>query len=591
MNLKNKALKKYYNLIYKKYLKNQLRKEYAKWDDPKYNDNINQTYKDLWKNAPKAEPLQNYKNTNIMYQVLVYSFADGNNDGIGDFIGLKNKLDYLSNLGVDQIWLSPLHPSSSYHGYNVKDYCNVADQLGGMDAFIDFLSAAHKKGIKVYLDLIFNHTSFEHPWFQKAIEGDELYKKYYRIEPDLDINDPDVKLDKEFYRKSFPKINQKPTNKHYLARFSYSMPDLNLDNKVVIDELVEIQKFWTAVGVDGFRYDAIAEYFSSEIETKNNFNEAKIFSILRKASDEITKPAGRDDVFMVGEWVFTDTFKGLQYLKDGNELGLNTVYDGFKYFRQNTDVRIPYKDLKDLVKKYEEASPISRWMPFIDNHDTKRWLDVFREEVSKNKPHQLTKKLTELEKDNLKIALFQLMALPGNPIIYQGDELYYFGTRYYGDPSLREPMKWSNPQENCFIYDGIVIENLEEYILLTSATQLPVIEEAIKVENSPYSLIQYMSKLREEYPFLKETNSDTIVDPYTFIDTDDYSSVTVRKAPEQDKEFLLFAFCNYKNEKLNFIKISRDYHFKPVLLKKTKNYGWNFEMEQGGYAIFKLIKK
>nr|WP_322959188.1 alpha-amylase family glycosyl hydrolase [Mycoplasmopsis canis]WQQ12587.1 alpha-amylase family glycosyl hydrolase [Mycoplasmopsis canis] len=591
-------MKKFYEnikkeLIFKKYLKNQIRKEYAIWDDVKFNkQNYNLDYIELWKTAPKASPFIKKRDTNVIYQILVYNFADGNNDGIGDFIGLKNKIPYLVDLGVDQLWLSPIHSASSYHGYSVIDYCDVAEQLGGMTAFIEFLSEAHKNGIKVYLDLVFNHTSYEHPWFQEALYGNKKFEPFYRFEPNY--IDHDVKTDTPEVRSKYIKLdqNKKATNRRYLGRFTYGMPDLNLDNKDVIDQLIGVQKFWTAVGVDGFRYDAFAEFYSSEQETKNNFNEAKIFSLLRKASNEITNQEnGRDEVFMMGEWVHTDSLKALEYTKYNDEFALDTVYDGFKFFRHNPDVRVPFEELYRVTKMYQDASTKSKWIPFLDNHDVLRWLDSYRMQVSKLKGYQNDKKLTQSEKDAHKIAMMQLLVLPGTPLVYYGNELMYYGTREYGDPSLREPMKWDKVEENSYIFDNKVKESTKDHVLLTSALSLQSADEAQKDKDSLFHFIKFMIELRNANSFISKTDVNTIINPYEVIDSQDYSSFTVRADSKNANRLLLFGFCNYQNPFLHAGKISRKFHFKPLYMYKAKNNSWNIEIEQGGIVIFELIRK
>ncbi|AKF41281.1 alpha-amlyase [Mycoplasmopsis canis] len=591
-------MKKFYEnikkeLIFKKYLKNQIRKEYAIWDDVKFNkQNYNLDYIELWKTAPKASPFIKKRDTNVIYQILVYNFADGNNDGIGDFIGLKNKIPYLVDLGVDQLWLSPIHSASSYHGYSVIDYCDVAEQLGGMTAFVDFLSEAHKNGIKVYLDLVFNHTSYEHPWFQEALYGNKKFEPFYRFEPNY--IDHDVKTDTPEVRSKYIKLdqNKKATNRRYLGRFTYGMPDLNLDNKDVIDQLIGVQKFWTAVGVDGFRYDAFAEFYSSEQETKNNFNEAKIFSLLRKASNEITNQEnGRDEVFMMGEWVHTDSLKALEYTKYNDEFALDTVYDGFKFFRHNPDVRVPFEELYRVTKMYQDASTKSKWIPFLDNHDVLRWLDSYRMQVSKLKGYQNDKKLTQAEKDAHKIAMMQLLVLPGTPLVYYGNELMYYGTREYGDPSLREPMKWDKVEENSYIFDNKVKESTKDHVLLTSALSLQSADEAQKDKDSLFNFIKFMIELRNANSFISKTDVNTIINPYEVIDSQDYSSFTVRADSKNANRLLLFGFCNYQNPFLHAGKISRKFHFKPLYMYKAKNNSWNIEIEQGGIVIFELIRK
>ncbi|WP_051420963.1 alpha-amylase family glycosyl hydrolase [[Mycoplasma] imitans] len=599
-----KKFKDYEEEEYQKYLKSQPKDVMGDWNDPRYeNKTTYVSYKGLYENVKKAQPLKDYKNTKVIYQLLVYSFCDGNNDGIGDFIGLKNKLDYIDQLGVDQILLSPINPSSSYHGYDVINYCAVADQLGGMDAFVDFLSAAHQRGIKVYLDLVFNHTSYEHPWFQKALENKEKYKDFYRF-VDRKIDD-DVKQDDQAFV-DFYNLDKQPTNQYYLARFSQQMPDLNLDNEDVIQQLEYIQMFWTAIGVDGFRYDAISEYFSSEIETKNHFNERKIFTRLRKASFDVNN----QNIFMMGEWISSDPLKALMYCgkysggKNNDfypDYPLDTIYDGHKHWTNQVDTDIGYHDLIYLTKQYAQIN--APWVCLLNNHDTRRWLDVYREEVLNLKDQDIFKPSTATEDEAIKVALFNMLSMPAMSIIYAGDELGYYGTRIFGDPGLREPMKWINPKDNCFFVDKrMAIHGNKPHILLTQSNSLEPIEERINKEDSIYKMIQKMCQLRKENPELTQTDPKTVADPYHVVDTDDYSGIISRGSSSitmgwraKDDNYVsnhfLFVYSNYKHKKRTLLKISRNYHFKPLLLHKVKNNAWNIEIEENGYAVYELISK
>ncbi|MDC4183737.1 alpha-amylase family glycosyl hydrolase [Mycoplasma bradburyae] len=606
-------LKQYHEDKYQEYLSNQ-RRTMGNWNDPKYkkdhehlgychqhylvDDNnkqianyqhkkycyqynqIDNSTQGQDKKYRKANKLTNFKNTGVIYQVLVYNFCDGNNDGIGDFIGLKNKLDYIDQLGVDQIWLSPIHSSSSYHGYDVINYCDVAEQLGGMNAFIEFLDQAHQRGIKVYLDMVFNHTSYEHPWFQKALAGDQYYRSFYRF-VDTKIDD-DIKQDDQFIRDKYPVGNKVPTGEHYLARFWQGMPDLNLDNSNVINELIEIQKFWTAIGVDGFRYDAIGEYFSSEIETKNNFDEIKIFSLLRKASKDITKD---NKTFMFGEWIFTDPLKALKYC---NKESLNTIYDGYKHWTNTPDIRTTYDELLNLVNHYHKKN--ANWIPLLNNHDTRRWLDVYREEVLNYHDERIHEPLTQDQLDALKLAIFNMLATPSFPIIYAGDELGYYGSRNYGDPGLREPIKWKDSKQNCFFVDDKTNSN-KNHVLLTQSNSLDCAEELINKDNSIYKLIQFICGLRKLNPLINKTDPKTIIDPELVVDSKDYSSIIVRKDYQNPNKLYMFAYCNYRYKNLELLKISRDFYFKPLFLYKAKNNSWNIEIQQNGFVVFELLKK
>ncbi|QIW62019.1 alpha-amylase family glycosyl hydrolase [Mycoplasmopsis gallinacea] len=565
---------------YKKIVEKQKRNFFANWDNPKYFDKKwNLDYKNI---DIKDRSVQNNFKTigsNVVYQVLVYNFADGNNDGIGDFIGLKNKIPYFVNLKVDQLWLSPIHPSTSYHGYSVIDFCDVAEQLGGMNAFLDFLDEAHKNGIKVYLDMVFNHTSYEHPWFQKALLGDKKYENFYRFTEDF--CDEDIKTDTNTHRKRYPNLNQNifGTNKKFLGRFWAGMPDLNLDNPEVIDQLIAIQKFWVSLGVDGFRYDAYAEYFSSEIETKNNFNESKIFALLRKESEKINP-----NIFMFGEWL-EDGIKALEYSKFNDEKALDTSYDGM-HWKEKIDVRISYENLLNLVNKYSQNS--SDWMPFLSNHDVMRWLDNYRQKFLKIKENKLLKKKPSAsEIDALKIAIFVLLAMPARPILYYGDELGYFGTRTYGDPALREPMIWNNKNEICQIQET-KIDSLKSKVLATSALTLPYVEENISKKDSVYELIKFLNELRIKYPFLSLTDSTTLDDPKEYVDCEDYSSVIIRK---HKNTILMFVYKNDFSENHIVRKISRKYNFKLIYSYKCINRTWGIEMNKNSMAIFELKRK
>ncbi|WP_426461067.1 alpha-amylase family glycosyl hydrolase [Mycoplasma hafezii] len=588
-----KKLSWYDKLMYKKYLRANDLNKIGNWNNEIYKQNYNEyllDYKNLYKNVKSVAPLNKakFKNTGVIYQVLTYSFADGNNDGIGDFIGLKEKLDYIDNLGVDQIWLSPLHPSPSYHGYGVIDYTKVAKQLGGMEAFREFLEAAHHKGIKVYLDLVFNHTSYEHPWFQAALNGDEYYQKFYQF--DIKHYDADVKQDSEVVRKRFWNIQkQAASNLKYIGRFWAGMPDLNLNNKDVIEQLIAIQQYWIAVGVDGFRYDAIAEFFSSENEEKTKYNEAKIFYELRQASNKLTKKLKRDEVYMIGEWIGSSPLKALKYLIYKGSYGLNTTYDGYKYFALNPDVRVNYSDTKKIVELYENVHSKSGWVPFLDNHDMLRWIDNYRIQAEKLSSFKLNQKITAQEIEALHIALLSLFALPGQPILYYGDELNYYGTRKYGDPSLREPLRWNNQKFNCFFSNSTTNADYT-YVLQTYSRHLNTVENIINEPNSTYKLIQTLTDLRIKYPFLKETKSSTFLNPELVVDTTDPTSFILRK-DEQKNKYLLFAFCNYQNTKIVANKISRDFHFKELFSYQATNHSWNLEIAQGGYIVYELTEK
>jgi len=198
------------------------------------------------------------------YQVLIYSFADSDGDGYGDIKGLTNALNYLNDgnpfggndLGISAIWLSPINSASSYHGYDVKDYKAIDPRLGTMEDFEHFVADAHSRGIKIILDMVFNHTSREHPWFLDAMRSaSSPYVAYYRTkQPGTQYGSGGMG---RFYRYTRPDGSVF----EYFSAFWEGMPDLNLDNTDVVNELKDILAFWIGKGVDGFRFDAAKHAF------------------------------------------------------------------------------------------------------------------------------------------------------------------------------------------------------------------------------------------------------------------------------------------------------------------------------------------
>ena len=192
----------------------------------------------------------------VFYQIWPRSFHDGNGDGVGDLLGVYEKLDYLKSLGVDGIWFSPLYPSPGADcGYDIADYMDIAPEYGGMEAFRKVLDGAHERGMKVIMDLVVNHTSDEHPWFQKSRQRIEPYTDYYIWRPAR----PDGKLpnnwDSMFEGKAWEW--DRVRKEYYLHIFAIKQPDLNMDNPLVREEVKKILRFWLDLGVDGFREDVI----------------------------------------------------------------------------------------------------------------------------------------------------------------------------------------------------------------------------------------------------------------------------------------------------------------------------------------------
>lgn len=493
-------------------------------------------------NVKKVSDLNRSKvdNTNVMYQITLYSFSDGDGDGIGDLIGAKNRLPYLKKLGIDQVWLSPIHPASSYHGYDVIDYMDVAPELGGMEAFDEFLRESHNLGIKVYLDNVYNHTSFEHPWFQEALKGTSPFTNYYHIK--------DVKLSGEYHtdsteaRQMFRNIQDKTgTQKTYLGKFWSGMPDLNLDNPAVIDELKKINAFWSIKGVDGFRFDAYDEFFSSVGETQITTNKQRIIADLREASNEAKKKHNFkfwEDSFFFGEgWKGMDTEN--DFTDDNNRRAFDSIYDS-SHFKNNLMLNVSVDQVKSNLLAYKMKNNNAKWLPFLSNHDEVRFMAKYREKISKVSLERVQDPLTNYETNANKIAIATMLMLPSTPIIYQGDELGYYANKMYGDPGLREPIRWTNEPLINFTQDNSP-DNNKVFLNFSKTRNFADVQLDSREEADVAWFVKDIISIRSNYDFIGQTNDKTIdsLNSGDFFETNGEIQGFIRKNETDQETFII----------------------------------------------------
>ncbi|MEE3928273.1 alpha-amylase family glycosyl hydrolase [Mycoplasmopsis ciconiae] len=558
--------------------------EKSNWNDPKFVDIIkknnlnNLSYDDEAKNAKFIAPFNDNIKSNVMYQLTVYSFADGNGDYIGDFIGLKNNLDYFVDLGIDTLYLSPIHPASSYHGYDVIDYTDIAPELGGMEAFDQFLQEAHKKGIKVVMDMIFNHTSYEHPWFQKALQGVEPYVNYYRFFSDSNLNNLSAYgKDDKHLRDLFYNVdkNIQPTNKTYVAEFWGGMPDLNLDSPELNKEIENIHKFWTKKGVDGFRYDAFYHFYGSRNKyepTKDASETAKLFANWRNASKSVINPQEKrssDDVLMFGEW-WNNTLDASVYFNYKNQKALDTVIDG-QYFKNNNVGYISYNVERNIISELSKDNQNRLWLPFLDNHDVERFINNLKGRYRDEPEHLLM---------HYKQMLLILLSKPGKPILYDGNELgMHGGPKSKGDHKVREAFNWSDKNKIVDFYERRSGPD-SSHIVLGDSQDTKTIEEQRKDKNSLFNFTKKLIQIRKDNPFLSEMDPETIVEPLSVVTpksamTD--GQIYVRK----NKEGKTLVFATYL--------IGNDFDF--TLKKNYKNVKIldEFNTQKIGNKNFKIL--
>ena len=355
-------------------------------------------------------------NNTVFYELFVRSFYDSDGDGIGDFNGIIQKLDYLndgdpntdSDLGITGIWLMPINQSPSYHGYDVIDYRSVNSDYGTMDDFKDFLSEAHSRGIRVIMDFVMNHSSNQHPWFEQAAQNDERYRSFYRWSDS-----------KPEYRGPWgQEVWHFNATGYYYGLFWSGMPDLNYEHPAVKDSMFAVADFWlNDIGLDGFRLDAVKYIFEEGSNLEDTQSTFQFWSNFNQHIKQV-KP----DAFAVGEaWTNTETI--LKYVTDDRldycfefnlaSATLNAVSSG------------EAGDLSAQMQKVHNLYPHLQYGTFLTNHDQSRVMHEFQQDLGK-----------------AKVAAALYLTFPGIPYIYYGEEIGMVGAK--PDEFIRTPMQWSD---------------------------------------------------------------------------------------------------------------------------------------------------
>jgi len=370
----------------------------------------------------RISPEPDWWRDRVFYEIFVRSFADSTsgplaNDGIGDFQGLIDKLDYLNDgnpathgdLGITGIWLMPISPSPSYHGYDVTDYYGVNPQYGTLDDFRRFLAEAHRRGIRVITDLVLNHSSSQHPAFKAALRGDPGYRDWYIFVPPDQVPQTRGPWGQQVW--------QQADGQHYYGIFWSGMPDLNYRTSEVTAEAYRIADFWlTDVGVDGFRLDAVRHLIEDDDVMSDT---PETIAWLQGFQQHVKKTS--PGAITVGEiWTNTETVS--EYVR-GDALDLafdfdlaGAIVDAAK---SGTRDKLAYT-LENVAANY----PNGRYATFITNHDQNRVASELREDLSR-----------------LKLAATLLLTGPGVPFLYYGEEIGQVGAK--PDEMIRNPMPWT----------------------------------------------------------------------------------------------------------------------------------------------------
>jgi maltose alpha-D-glucosyltransferase/alpha-amylase len=438
----------------------------------------------------------------IIYQLHVKAFFDADNDGIGDFEGLRHKLDYLQDLGITALWLLPFYPSPLRDdGYDISDYKNINPSYGKMTDFRAFIKEAHRRNIRIITELVINHTSDQHPWFQRARRakpGSKLRDFY--VWSDTDQKFPETRvifLDTEKSNWAWDPVAQA----YYWHRFYSHQPDLNFDNQRVFHSVVDVMRFWLDLGVDGMRLDAVP--YLIEREGTINENLPETHEVLRRLRAELDRRyTDRMLLAEANQWP-EDV---LQYFGAGDECHMAFHFPLMPriYMAVATEDRHP---IADIMRQTPDIPEACQWAVFLRNHDeltlemvTDRERDYLWNYYAADRRARLNlgirRRLAPLmENDRRKIELLNalLISMPGTPIFYYGDEIGMGDNVFLGDrDGVRTPMQWSFDRNGGFsradparLYLPPIMDSVYGF-------------EAVNVEaqsRSPSSLLNWIKRL------------------------------------------------------------------------------------------------
>ncbi len=403
------------------------------------------------------------------YEIFVYSFNDSDGNGVGDLKGVTQKLDYVRDMGYTGIWLMPINPTGSYHGYDVTDYKAINPKLGTMADFDEMLSAAHSKGIRVIIDLVVNHTSNNHPWFKSALNAarswntSDPYFNYYNFS-------------------TTPKAGYRQYGNVYAeAQFADSMPDLNLDCEAVRENLADIIAFWMEKGVDGFRLDAVRYYYFGDAAASAEFT--------GWIKEEAVKH--NPDAYIVGEdWAATSEIE--QFYTSGADSFFCFPAQGANgYVNQalSEAMRPIEADPAAAAERYFSSMQSVVSMangyipaPFLCNHDTARIAGVLMR-----------------QEERIKFAYGLLSMYTGNTFTYYGDEIGMLGSA--NDPEKRVGMRWTD--DTAAIIPPGASKTFEYYVFDS-------VEKQLADENSILNYYKACNRARNAFPAIMRGTAERI---------------------------------------------------------------------------------
>src|SRR6187401_2926170 len=448
----------------------------------------------------------------LIYEVHVRAFNDSNADGIGDFDGLRQRLPYLQDLGVTCLWLLPFYPSPLRDdGYDIADYTTINPIYGSLDDFQRFLDEAHTRNIRVLTELVINHTSDQHPWFQRARRAPKgSPERDFYVWSDTDTKYAGTRIIFVDTEKSNWTLDPL-AGQYYWHRFFSHQPDLNFDNPLVLEAMLGVMRFWLDMGVDGFRLDAVP--YLIEREGTINENLPETHDVLKRIRRELDAHySGRVLLAEANQWP-SDV---RAYFGDGDECHMAFHFPLmpriFMGLRQ--EERHPIVEIMNQTPEIPEGC---QWAIFLRNHDEltlEMVSDEERDYMYQTYAADPTMRLNvgirrrlaplmENSRPRIELMTGLLLSLPGTPILYYGDELGMGDNVYLGDRNgVRTPMQWNADRNGSFsladparLYAPVIMDAVYGYQAVNVERQ----------ERSPFSLLNWMRRmiaLRKEHPAL-----------------------------------------------------------------------------------------
>lgn len=499
--------------------------------------------------------------TGIIYHIYPQSFKDSNHDGIGDLQGIIQKLDYLQGLGIDAVWLSPIYESPLIdNGYDISDYEGIHPRYGTMDDFMQLLEEAHKRGIKVIMDMVLNHTSDRHPWFVESRSSKDSAKRDWYIWRPANKGKYPNNWRTNFGKKSwrFDPV----TNEYYLHSFFWQQPDLNWRNPEVKQEMFRIMSFWLDKGVDGFRFDVINLLFKDKTLRSNsirnflldkkafNRNQPEIYELLKDLRELLDHYPDRTSIGEIYMLPTGDSKLAASFLGNGSDM-LHLAFD-FSIIFATWKASAYYK----AIRNYYRYLPPDGWPCFFfSNHDVGRSI--------KNRlfaSHKYSK---------ARIQAVLLLTLKGTPFIYYGDEIGMenanipkhriqdlYGKLFYpfykGRDGARTPMQWDDTAYAGFSTNEpwlIVNKNYKTVNVKTEETD----------KNSVYNTYRKLIALRKQHTVLQSGEIEFLGKGYQNILIYTRCSVCEK----------IIVLLNFGNSRMNII-VKDSYHAEVLFSTHNK---------------------